>query len=205
MAIKVFIFGFPKSGKTTNALKNIAEQGLSCSYIDLEQGTRFIKKNYSDCKNLTFLTSIKEVKEKTPLLVIDSITKAQALCDAIVAKNNEVHDIAEIAYGKGTKLSSSLLVETLNKADTLCDILFVVGHCSIQVLQKEKGAVSVKNIKLHTSTLDFVATEFDGIGFYENETVYFSKDKATKIAGCRFISENNLKLKEFFVKLKELI
>jgi len=187
MAIKVFLFGFPKSGKTTNVLKNIAEQGLRCNYIDLEQGTRFIKKNYSDCKSINFLTFIKEVKEKTELLVIDSITKAQALCDINVAKGHEVQDISEIAYGKGTKLSSSLLIETLNKADTLCDVLLVIGHCSIQVLQKEKGAVSVKNIKLHTDTLDFVATEFDAIGFYENEIVHFSKDKATKLGGCRFL------------------
>ena len=203
MSIKVFIFGFPKSGKTTQLLKNLSEQGVNCSYIDLENGTKFLQKNYKDCKNLTFLNSSKEIKQ-TKMIVLDSVTKAQSLCDTVVAKNNDVQDISEIPYGKGTKLSSSMLVETLNKLDALCEVLIVVGHCSIQVLQKEKGAVSIKAIKLHTPTLDYIATEFDAIGYFENETVYFSKDKATKLGGCRFISESNIKINNFFEKLKEL-
>jgi len=205
MAIKIFVFGFPKSGKTTHMLKNIAEHQFQCSYIDLEGGTKFLQKNYKDCKNLTFLQSSKEIKEKTQMIVLDSITKAQTLCDSVVAKNNDVQDISEIPYGKGTKLSSSMLVESLAKLDIAADIFIVVGHCSIQVLQKEKGAVSVKSIKLHTPTLDYVATEFDCIAYFENETVHFSKDKGTKIAGCRFLSETNVKINDFFKKVKELI
>lgn len=192
MTKKIFIFGYPKTGKST-AFSQID----GATYVDLDNGLNFIK-----TAEINKVQAISEVKP-CDTVILDSITRLQYLSDRHICTKENVDSISDIAYGKGTKASSMLTIKTLEKIQTLSvKNMIVIGHCSLAHLSKDTGSKTVKQIKLHNDTMDYIASYFDCIAYFENQTVYFDKSKATRVGGCRFTDKQNMNINDFIALIK---
>ena len=137
----VFLYGDPKTGKTTTATKFPKHLLLA-----FEKGYNAIPgamaqpiNSWGEFKKI--LRQLKEpaVREKFETIIIDTADVAYDYCEKYVCNNNGVDTVGDLGYGKGYTLVGSEFDESLRKIVQMDYGLVIISHATDKPFTNEQG------------------------------------------------------------------
>ena len=144
----VFLYGEPKSGKTTTATKFPRHLLLA-----FEKGYNAIPgamaqpiNNWSEFKKVLRQLKSEEVKQQFETIIIDTVDIAYSYCEKYICANAPRPDgsfgvdaIGDIPYGKGYALVGQEFDESLRQIAQLDYGLVMISHATDKVFKDESG------------------------------------------------------------------
>lgn len=136
-----FIYGKPKTGKTTLAtqmpksLLLAFEQGYNClpgvMAADITSWTE-MKQVYRDLKR-------PEVKEAYDAIIVDTIDEAAKYCEKYICNQNGIESLGDLGYGKGWIKFKDEFNEVFRGLTRLGYAVFFLGHEKEQTINRPDG------------------------------------------------------------------
>lgn len=193
-----YIYGEPKSGKTT-----LASQAGTALIMAFERGYNALPgvfavdvTSWSDVRAILRELKKKEVKEKFQSVVFDTIDIAGTLCEKYVCAQNGVDKIGEIPYGGGWTLMKKEFEEVLRTVTQLGYAVFLISHAKDRVFKRQDGTEYNQIVPSCPNTFNEIAKNLVDIYAYSEKyvdeqgnskvrLVLRSKDNSID-CGCRF-------------------
>lgn len=153
-----FIYGKPKTGKTTlatqmpNSLLLAFEQGYNClpgvMAADITSWAE-MKQVYRDLKR-------PEVKAMYNAIIVDTIDEAAKYCEKYICNQNQIESLGDLGYGKGWSKFKDEFNEVFRGLTRLGYAVFFIGHEKEQTVTRPDGTevVAVRpNLSQSTRTI----------------------------------------------------
>ncbi|MCS6955766.1 MAG: hypothetical protein NZM44_05355 [Candidatus Calescibacterium sp.] len=213
MKTLTYIFGYPKSYKTTNLLKAIDELLSSGQlktsefiYHDLDKSSKYDSfkrdyiNNYKDDGTVPKDNKIIIIDSIYPLItslekkIVDEFNKNRSEKDKIIS-------VSEIPYGAGV---SKLLSYFRNKIESIDGNLLLISHCKNR--DDDTGKTKKDIFFIQRNIVEYLTIQADTCAFLDKDGVlHFSKNKSM-YCGTRMYSPEvkNITLKDFLLKLKTI-
>ena len=166
---KLLLYGAPKVGKTT-ALSQLKD----CLIIDTEQGANMIE-GYVESVNSReeLITLLKEAQQghEYSYAAIDTIDKIAEWAEKAVCKDENVANIADLAYGKGFGLVREKVLNTVDAISSLFDYTIIIGHRKwARAVVDSKALVEPESLDLTGKLKNMLMADCDAIGYvYRDE------------------------------------
>jgi len=199
---RMFIFGPPKTGKTT-AVAMLDD----CLLIDLERGSDFVDSMRVQANNLTELREVlKEVnKAGNPYkyAAIDTTTKLEEMVlplaaelyrDTQMGKDWDGDNVLTLAKGAGYLYLRRAFMKVMEAIDKAFPRVIYLGHLKDSSLSKEGKEVAVRDIALTGQLKNMVCASTDAIAYIfrkDNEAILSFESEETVISGARPIHLRN--------------
>lgn len=174
---KLVLYSPPKAGKTT-ALSYLENNLI----IDLEGGSDFLdalKVSINSIEELNELcVELKKQNKPYRYLTIDTVTKleemilplAKSLYNATpMGKNFNGEDVRQLPNGAGYLYIRVAFDKVVERLDSLCERLILVGHIKDKFLERNGKEVSAKDIDLTGKLRSIVCANADAIGYLYKE------------------------------------
>lgn len=155
----IYIYGEPKSGKTT-----LAAQGKGSLILATEKGYNALPGVYAqdifswgDIRAVLRELKKPEVKEKFSQVVVDVIDIAGTMCEKYVCAQNGVDKIGEIPYGGGWTLMKKEFDEVFRTITQLGYTVYFISHCKDKEFKRKDGTSYNQTIPSCPSTFNEIA------------------------------------------------
>ena len=168
---KLLLYGAPKVGKTT-ALSQLKD----CLIIDTEQGANMIE-GYVESVNSReeLITLLKEAQQghEYSYAAIDTIDKIAEWAEKAVCKDENVANIADLAYGKGFGMVREKVLNTVHFLKEIFPHVIIIGHRKwARAIVDSKAIVEPESLDLTGKLKNMLMADCDAIGY-----VYRDEDK----------------------------
>ena len=136
-----YIYGEPKSGKTTlamqmgNALLLAFERGYNALPGVIAQDIT----SWSDLKAVVRELKKEEVQKTFRAVVVDTVDIAGLLCEKFICNQNGVDKITAIPYGQGWSAMRREFESTFRTITQLGYALFFISHCKDKTFKNQNG------------------------------------------------------------------
>ena len=137
----VFLYGDPKSGKTTTATKFPGHL-----LVAFEKGYNAIPgamaqpiNSWSEFRKLLRQLKDPEVQARFETIILDTVDIAYDYCEAYICSNNGVDTIGDIAFGRGYTMVAKEFDECLRKIVQLNYGLVLISHAIDKTFTDESG------------------------------------------------------------------
>lgn len=137
----VYLFGGPKSGKTS-----LATQIKGSLLLAMEKGYNALGGVYaqdimswSDVRAVVRELKKPEVKERFTSLIFDTIDIASTLCEKYICAQNNVEKIGDISYGQGYALMRKEFEDVVRTMTQLGYSVFFISHDKDKVFKRKDG------------------------------------------------------------------
>lgn len=187
-----YIYGLPKTGKTT-----LAVQMPDCLLLAFEKGYNALPgvmaqdiTSWTDLKMVLRELKRTEVKQVYKSIVIDTVDIAADLCQKYICNQNGITSLGELGYGKGWTAFKDEFNSTFRSLTQLGYAVFFIGH-SKEVITDD-GKTTIIRPALTNTTRTIVTGMSDIIGFAHQEqgqkmSVLTLRSEDDNIeCGCRF-------------------
>lgn len=125
-----FVYGAPKTGKTT-----LASQMPGALLLAFEKGYNALPGvlaqdivTWTDMKTVYRELRKPEVKEKFKSVVVDTVDVAAALCEKYICNQNDIDALGDLGYGKGWSAFKKELEETFRGLTQMGYSVFFISH-----------------------------------------------------------------------------
>lgn len=183
-AQRVLLYGPEGIGKST-----MAGQMPDPLFIDVEDGTtqlyvRRLPVPVDWAMLLSEVRDVREDREGTATIVIDTLDAAERLCQAEVCRVAKKKSIEDWGYGKGYKIAAERFQELLDELDRCANVginVVAVAHSQLRKVERpdESGAYDRFEVKLHKLLASAVKEWADAVLFLDYET-FVSVDESGK-------------------------
>lgn len=191
---RLLIYSVPKKGKTSTVLKL-----PDVVHLDLEGGAEgFYKgrivtiRSYSDL--VEFFKEASSTDFHVRFLVLDTVSKLEELAKDYalilykktgVGKNFNGTDVTTLPNGAGYLYLRDAVIKLIDKLQTYCDTLILLGHIKYTYLNESEGEeIVVKELSLTGKLKEIVMAAADAIAF-----MYTGEDSNERYLS--FVSDNN--------------
>lgn len=168
-----YIYGPPKVGKTT-----LASQMPGCLLCAFEPGYNAIPgiiaqdiHTWSEFKQVVRELRKEEVHEKFQSVVIDTLDLAATLCEKFICQKENVDNISDLAYGKGTRMTKLEMETTFRIIVQMGYALFFIGHEKDKTFKKENGEEFNQTVPSLQPSYNEVAVNMADIFAYAHPTL----------------------------------
>lgn len=196
----VFLYGEPKSGKTTTATKfpHHLLLGFEKGWNAIPGAMAQPINSWSEFKKVLRQLKDEKVKAKFETVIIDTVDIAYDYCEKYICANAGVDTIGDIAYGKGYKLAAKEFDECLRSILQMNYGLVMISHATDKVFKDQNGNEYNQIIPtLDAKPRNIVSRMSDIIGYSrciesnENDmasykSVLFMRGTPRFVAGSRF-------------------
>ena len=199
---RLFLFGPPKTGKTT-AVAMLDD----CLLIDLERGSDFVDAMRLQANNLEelkeILSEVNKAKNPYKYAAIDTTTKLEEMVlplaaelyrDTQMGKDWVGDNVLTLPRGAGYLYLRRAYMKVMNAIDKAFPRVIYLGHLKDSSLSKEGREVAVKDIDLSGKLKNMVCASTDAIGYVyraENKTIISFETDENVISGARPIHLRN--------------
>ena len=187
-----YIYGLPKTGKTT-----LAVQMPDCLLLAFEKGYNALPgvmaqdlTSWTDLKTVLRELKKTEVKQVYKSIVVDTVDIAAELCQKYICNQNGISSLGELGYGKGWTAFKEEFHSVFRGLTQLGYAVFFIGHSKEVV--SEDGKTHIIRPALTNTTRTIVTGMSDIIGFAHQEAgqkmsvlTLRSEDDNVE-CGCRF-------------------
>ncbi len=193
----VFMYGTPKSGKTTMASKfpKALILGFEKGYNAIPGVMAIPVNSWTEFRRYLIMLKDQETKDMYQTIVIDTADIAYDYCVQYVCDNNGVNSIGDLAYGKGYDLVAKEFDGCIRKILQLDYGLVLISHSTDRIEKDEKGeeysrlepTLNKRGRLICERTCDIVGlsrptTNPDG----SVSTKFFMRETPRYVAGSRF-------------------
>lgn len=192
-----FIYGAPKTGKTT-----LATQAKGSLLLAFEKGYNALPGvmpvdilTWKDMRTVFKELKDPEVKEKFSTIIVDTIDIAADRCKKYICSQNCIEDLGDLGYGKGWTKFKEEFNEIFRGLTQLGYAVFFIGHDK-EVLgtDAEGKPYSIIRPALSTSTREVITGMADIYGYAHQpggntggQSLLTLRDSSGRIeCGCRF-------------------
>ena len=192
-----FIYGAPKTGKTT-----LASQMPGALLLAFEKGYNAIPGivaqdvlSWTDMKSIYRELKKPEVKERFKSVIVDTVDVAATLCEKYICSQNDIDDLGGLGYGKGWAAFRKELEETFRGLTQMGYAVIFISHEKEYTDEKDKITyvrpslgTSARSIVENLADIYGYAKAFPGSGPDGKSTVkLLLRSNDGRIAcGCRF-------------------
>lgn len=190
-----YIYGSPKTGKTTLAVQ--MEKALLLAF---EPGYHALPGviaqdvvSWSDMKQVYKELKKPEVKETFSSVIVDTIDIAADRCKKYICQQNGIEDLGELGYGKGWTKFKEEFNEVFRGLTQMGYAVFFIGHDKEVSVDTETGTTkTIIRPALSTSTRTVIAGMSDIYGYAhqkyagENSVLTLRCSDGSIECGCRF-------------------
>jgi hypothetical protein len=166
----LLLYGAPKVGKTS-----MLSELKDCLIVDTERGARMVDGTILEVTSRDGLVDIlKSLKgEKAPkfkYIAIDTIDKVAEWAERTVCTEENVSNIADLAFGKGYGLVREKVINTISAFNNICEHLIVVGHRKVAYAVTEGNQIVIpESLDLTGKLKNVVMSNCDAIGYVYRE------------------------------------
>lgn len=171
---RLLIYSVPKSGKTSTILKlpNLVHLDLEGGAKGFYEGRIVEINSYADL--VSFFKEAAETNFHTQFLSVDTVSRLEIYAKDYAAflyrktpmgKNWNGKDITTLPNGAGYLYLRNAVLQLINKFQTLCDNLILIGHIKYTNLSTDSEEVIVKELSLTGKLKDMVMADSDAIAF----------------------------------------
>ncbi len=200
----VFLYGEPKSGKTTMATKfpNHLLLAFEKGYNAIPGAMAQPINTWSDFRKVLRMLKDEKVKEKFETIIIDTADIAYDLCEKYICSNAKRADggvgvdaIGDIPYGKGYTLAGNEFDECLRSILQMDYGLVLISHAIDKTFKDEKGNEYNQIVPtLGPKPRNIVSRMCDLIGYSrivdtedgQSKPLLFIRGTSRYVAGSRF-------------------
>lgn len=192
-----YIYGEPKTGKTT-----LASKAGTALILAFERGYNALPGVYAQditswSETRAVLRELKkpEVKEKFQTVVFDTVDIAGNLCEKYICSQNDVDRIGEIPYGQGWTLMKKEFEEVVRTITQLGYAVFFISHDKDKTFKKKDGTeynqtipscpTSFNEIVKNLADIYAYAEKYEDEGAAKVRLLIRSLDNSVD-CGCRF-------------------
>lgn len=192
-----YVFGAPKSGKTTLAtqIKGALLLAFEVGYNALGGIYAQDIMSWSDVRAVVRELKKPEVKERFTTLIFDTLDLAGSLCEKYICAQNNVEKINEIPYGQGWTLMRKEFEDIVRTMTQLGYSVFFISHDKDKVFKRKDGTEYNQIVPSCPSTFNEIAKNLADIYAYAEKyedngigkvrLVIRSADNSID-CGCRF-------------------
>ena len=160
----LLLYGAPKVGKTT-----ILSKLDDCLIIDTEQGANMVEgyiESINSREELIKLLQDAQKGHEYTHAAIDTIDKIAEWAEKAVCKDENVANIADLAYGKGFGLVREKVLNTVDAVSSLFDYTIIVGHRKwARAVMESKALVEPESLDLTGKLKNMLMADCDAIGY----------------------------------------
>ena len=193
----VFLYGAPKSGKTTIASHFPKALLLACEkgYLAIPGIMAAPINSWGELKQVLIQLKKPEAKQMYETIIIDTVDIAWDLCDRYICSNNGVSSIGEIPYGGGYAKRDKEFDETLRTFVQEGYGLVMISHSVDKTFKNEQGQEFNRIVPtLQDRAANIVSRMSDIVGYSRivtdengnNVTKLFMRGTPRYMAGSRF-------------------
>lgn len=190
-----YIYGSPKTGKTT-----LAVQMDKALLLAFEPGYHALPGviaqdvvSWSDMKQVYKELKKPEVKETFSSVIVDTIDIAADRCKKYICQQNSIEDLGELGYGKGWTKFKEEFNEVFRGLTQMGYAVFFIGHDKEVSVDTDTGSTkTIIRPALSTSTRTVIAGMSDIYGYAhqkyagENSVLTLRCSDGSIECGCRF-------------------
>lgn len=193
----VFLYGEPKSGKTTTATRfpNHLLLAFEKGYNAIPGAMAQPINSWSEFRKVLRQLKEPQVQAKFETIIIDTADIAYDYCEAYICSNNGVDAIGDIGFGKGYTLVAKEFDECLRKIVQMNYGLVLISHAVDKTFTNESGKEYNQIVPTLGSKPRNIATRMcDIIGYSRSiqdaeghtSTKLFMRGTPRYVAGSRF-------------------
>ena len=187
-----YIYGAPKTGKTT-----LAVQMKKSLLLAFETGYKALPgvipqdiNSWTEMKQIYRELKKPEVKASYDAIVVDTIDVASEMCRKYICNQNSIEELGDLPYGKGWSKFKEEFSEVFRGLTQLGYAVFFIGHDK----EAKDNEGNITNIRpaLSTSTREVISAMADIFGYAmqmgkDKNSMLVLRDKTGFIeCGCRF-------------------
>lgn len=187
-----FVYGSPKTGKTTLAtqMKKSLLLAFETGYKALPGVIPYDINSWTEMKQIYRELKKPEVKATYDAIVVDTVDVASEMCRKYICNQNSIEELGDLPYGKGWSKFKEEFSEVFRGLTQLGYAVFFIGHGK----EAKDNDGNITNIRpaLSTSTREVIAGMADIYGYAkqmgkDEHSMLVLRDKTGFIeCGCRF-------------------
>ena len=180
----LLIYGAPKVGKTT-----ILSKLDNCLIIDTEQGANMIEGYIESVNSREELIELLQKAQKGhdyQYAALDTVDRIADWAEKSVCKEENVVNVADLAYGKGFGMVREKVLNTISALKDLFPHVIIVGHRKwAKAILESIATIEPESLNLTGKLKNMLMADCDGIG-------YVYRDKETDKLMITFKSNDSL-------------
>lgn len=170
-----YVFGAPKTGKTT-----LASQAPDCLLLACERGYNAIPgiiaqdiTSWAEMRQVFKELKKPEVQARFKTVIVDTIDLAAKYCTKYICNQNEVQELGDLPYGKGYNLMRSEFEDIFNSLAQLGYAIIFISHAQESVFTRENGTEYNRIIpSLSPSKVNAIIENMADIYGYAHQKIY---------------------------------